>query len=70
MVEAVEKLSAKLEAQPLDDLEIPVDTWGGKGTFRFTIPASMINDLRGKPSRLQPKDPKAPKKGAELSLGR
>jgi hypothetical protein len=51
-------------------LEIPADTWGGKGAFRFTIPGSMINDLRGKPGRLQPKDPKAPKKGAELFLGR
>ena len=51
-------------------LEIPAETWGGKGAFRFTIPGSMIHDERGKPGRLQPKDPKASKKGAELFLGR
>jgi hypothetical protein len=28
-------------------LEIPTASWGGKGSFRFTIPASMIQDERG-----------------------
>jgi hypothetical protein len=51
-------------------LEIAADAWGGNAAFRFTIPASLIHDERGKPGRLQPKDPKAPKKGAELFLGR
>jgi hypothetical protein len=31
-------------------LEVPAEQWGGKGTFRFTIPRSMIQDERAAPS--------------------
>jgi hypothetical protein len=34
-------------ARPADlRLELPAEAWGGKGTFRFTIPGAMIRDER------------------------
>jgi hypothetical protein len=38
-------------------LEIPAEAWGGRGTFRFTIPAAMIRDERAGPGVSPPGPP-------------